>query len=143
MSNNYTSPSSEIVGREGQMYNEATETNPKIDFQHYGIFSNTNTYAVTFNPMINRPKTKYFEHQPVRPPSNNQHTTKGLHEPPVSMTDGQYYMHNGITKEPPLLPPYLKKPEDLGNIQGLAKESNKGSIIYGPSHKVIVENNIY
>ena len=143
MSNNYKSANSEIVGREGQMYNEATETNKQIKYQHYGIFTNTNTYAVTFNPMINRPETKYIENKPVRRPPEKQHMTKGLHEPPVSMTDGQYYIHHGHIKAPPLLPPYLKKPEKLGEVQGLAYEKNKGNVIYGPKHKVIVENNIY
>ena len=143
MSNNYNSPNAEIVGREGQMYNEATETNQHVKYVHYGIFANTNTYAVTFNPMINRPETKYFQHQPIKRPPENQHRTKGLHEPPVSMTDGQYYLHHGQVKAPPLLPPYLKKPEKLGEMQGLAHEKDKGNIIYGPTHKVIVENNIY
>lgn len=143
MSNKYKSPFSEIVGREGEMYNEATMTNPNLHFQHFGIFANDNTYAVTFNPLINRPFTKIMEHKPVRPPPTNQHITKPICEPPVSMTDSQFYLNNAKAITPPILPPYLKMPQDLARIQGLAKENNKGSIIYGPTHTVTTNNIIY
>ena len=143
MDNDYKSPNAEIVGREGVMYNENTEKVRFIKGKHYGIFSNDNTYAVTFNPKVNLPPTIVRENKPVRPPPTNQHTTKGLHEPPVSLTDGKHYIHHGYVKKPPLLPPYLKKPEDLARIQGLADENNKGSIIYGPKHSVIIKKKIY
>ena len=48
------SPQAEIVGREGMMSNEATIKNKDIQYQHFGVFSNTNSYSVTFNPFINR-----------------------------------------------------------------------------------------
>ena len=138
MSNDYRSVFSEIVGREGMMYNEATIKKKDIKFQHFGIFSNDNTYAVTFNPYINRPETKVFEHKPVRRPPTNQHITDHKHEPPVSMTDAKYYIHTGRAKTPPVLPKYLKKPEKYGNVQGRAHEKEKGNVIYGPEHKVYV-----
>mgnify|MGYP001104307027 CR=1 FL=1 len=143
MSNNYKSANSEIVGREGMMYNEATEKIKVINYPHHGIFSNDNTYAITFNVELNRPPTKFKEHKPVRPPHSNEHRTKGLHEPPVGFTDNFQYLHYDRVKPPPLLPPYLKKPEDLARIQGLSNEPNKGEIIYGPTHRVNVSNIVY
>lgn len=143
MMNNYRSPETEIVGREGQMYNEATITDHNIEFNDFGIFANDNTYAVSFNPYYNRPKTKYIEQKPVRRPPWNQHRTKTYNEPPVSMTDGMFFMKNDSVKPPPLLPVHLKKPQDLARIQGLAKEHNKGNIIYGPTHTNTVSYNIY
>ena len=143
MSNNYKSPSSEIVGREGQMYNEATITDQNIDFQDFSIFANDFTYPITFNPYLNRPKTKYIEHKPVRNSLYNQHITKQLHEPPVSMTDGMFYLHNDAAKPPPILPPYLNHPEQLGKVQGLANEQNKANIIGGPTHINIISNIVY
>ena len=143
MSNNYRSPNAEIVGREGMMYNEATMKVTPIPNHPYGIFSNTNTYAVTFNPHINKPPTLKMENKPVRRPNNREHITIGEHEPPVSLTDGQYYLHYGKTKAAPVLPPYLKKPEKLGNIQGLMNQKDNGNVIYGPTHQVTVVNNVY
>ena len=128
--NNYKNPYSTTVGTEGAMFNENTKTEAKIDFNHYGIFSNDNTYAVKFNPNINRPPTKYFTDKPVKPPPTNQHITKGLHEPAVAITDGGYYIKKDKANSPPLLPVYLNKPEDLGQIHGLSNERNKGRIYY-------------
>ena len=142
-SNNYKSPDTEIAGREGQMYNEATITDKTIEFNDFGIFANDNTYAVSFNPYFNRPKTKYIENKPVRRPPTKEHRTKTYNEPPVSMTDGMFYLNNAYAKPPPVLPVYLKKPEDLARIQGLANESNKGNIIYGPTHTNNVSYIIY
>lgn len=143
MSNNYRSPETEIVGAEGMMVNEGTITDHNIEFNDYGIFANDNTYPVTFNPYFNRPKTVIIEQKPVRRPPWNEHRTKTYNEPPVSMTDGMFYLHNAEAKPPPLLPVHLKKPEDLAKIQGLAKEYNKGNIIYGPTHTNTVSYNIY
>lgn len=140
---NYKSPETEIAGREGQMYNEATITDHNIEFNDYSIFSNDNTYAVSFNPYYNRPKTKIIENKPVRLPPWNQHITKTYNEPPVSMKDGRFYLHNARANPPPLLPEFLKKPEDLARIQGLAKEHNKGDIIYGPTSINTVSHIIY
>lgn len=66
----------------------------------------------------------------MKPPPTNQHITKPLHEPPVAITDGGYYIKKDKANKPPLLPPYLKKPEKLGEIQGRANEKNKGNIDY-------------
>ncbi len=140
--NKYRNPNSTTVGTEGAMFNEGTKTEKHIDFNHYGIFSNDNTYAVTFNQNINRPPTKYFENKPVRPPKSNQHVTRVSVEPPVSLTDGGYYLKNDKTKKPPILPPYLKKPEDPNIIQGKAEEKNKGNIYYYKPTK-IKENKIH
>ena len=144
MSNDYRSPHAEIVGREGMMFNEATMKNKDIEFQHFGVFSNTNTYSVTFNPFINRPPTQIIEHdEPVRFPDTREHITKPLHEPPVSITDGGFYRHIGQHDKPvPLLPKYLKKPEPPA-MQGRAREYNKQDIRYGPTQHVITQNNIY
>lgn len=133
---NYRNPYSKTVGAEGTMFNENTKTEMQVDFNHYGIFSNDNTYAVTFNPKINRPPTKYFQDKPVKPPPSNQHITKPLHEPPVSITDGGYYIKKDKADKPPLLPVYLKKPENLGEIQGIANEKNKGNIGYYKPQKL-------
>ena len=141
--NNYKNPHSTTIGTEGAMFNEAMKMEKKIDFNHYGIFSNDNTYAVSFNPNINRPPMKYFQNKPIKPPHTNQHITKPINEPPVSITDGGYFMKKDKPKEPPLLPPYLKKPEKLGEVQGKAHEKDKGQIIYGPKHKVKIENIVY
>lgn len=143
MSNNYKSPQTEIAGREGYMYNQATITDRVIKYPHYDIFSNDNTYAVTFNPFLNRPDTKIWEHETVKLPRPLEHTTKPLHEPPVVITDGKYYMHLPKAEAPPLLPPYLKQPEDLGKIQGLTREKDKGNVIYGPTHYHIVKYTIW
>lgn len=143
MSNNYKSPETEIAGREGYMYNQATITERKIPFFDHGLFSNDNTYAVSFNPFINRPKTKFIEQEIIKLPFPKEHTTKPLHEPPVSLTDGKYYMHCPATKPAPLLPPYLKKPQDLSRIQGLMREKDKGNVIYGPTHYNTVIHTIY
>ena len=134
--NNYKNPYSKTVGTEGAMFNEATKTEMQVDFNHYGIFSNDNTYAVTFNPKINRPPTKYFQDKPVKPPLSNQHITKPLHEPPVTITDGGYFIKKDKAEKPPLLPVYLKKPENLGEIQGRADEKNKGNIHYYKPQKL-------
>lgn len=143
MSNSYRSPNAEIVGREGMMYNEATLKVIHIPNHPYGIFSNTNDYAVTFNPYMNKPPTFITEDKPVRRPDLKENITKAEHEPPVSMTDSRFYRHVGKTQEAPVLPPYLKKPEKLGNVQGLSREKEKGSVIYGPTHQVTVVNNVY
>ncbi len=143
MSNNYKSSNVEILGREGMMYNEATEKIRNINYPHHSIFSNDNTYAITFNVEMNRPPTKYKEHKPVRQPSTNEYRTRGLHESPVNLTDNLQYLHYSKCKPTPLLPPYLKRPEDSARIQGLANESNKGSIIYGPTRRVNVSNIVY
>ena len=143
MSNNYRSPDTEIVGREGQMFNEATLTDRTIEFEDFGIFANDNTYPVTFNPMYNRPKTKNLEYEDVRRPLLGERTTRPVNEPPVALTDGMFYLNNAQCKPPPVLPPYLQKPEDLAKIQGLAREYEKGNIIYGPTHEHTVTHIIY
>ena len=128
--NKYGKPNSTTVGAEGTMFNEGTKTEKTIEFNHFGIFSNDNTYAVTFNQRINRPPTKYMENKPVKPPKSNQHNTRPLHEPTVSITVGVYYFKKDKAPKAPILPPYLKKPEKLGEIQGRADERNKGRIGY-------------
>ena len=111
MSNDYWSPQTEIVGREGMMFNEATLKNKDIGFQHFGVFINTNTYSVTFNP--------------VRFLDTREHITKPLHEQPVNITDGGFFRHIGQHDKPvPLLPKYLKKPEPPA-MQGRAREYYK------------------
>lgn len=141
--NNYRSVNASIRGVPGCMYNEATETIKIGKFEDFGIYTNDNTYAVTFNYNLNRPPTKYYQTIPVRYPSTNQHQTKKIREPPVDLTDGKQYIRFDRVKPAPLLPPYLKKPEDLGKIKGLAREMNKGTVIYGPTHKVVVANTVY
>ena len=106
--NRYRDPNSSTVGAEGTMYNQATRTEKTLNYNHYGIFANDNTYAVMFNPYINRPPTKYMTDKPVKPPPSKQHITKPTTEPATS-----------ITKQPPLLPPYLTNPEDLGARKGI------------------------
>lgn len=143
MTNDCRSPQAEIVGREGMMFNQATMKKKDVPYQHFGIFSNDNTYAVTFNPFINRPPTtKIQPSKPVRFPDTQEHTTKPVNEPPVSMTDGGFYRHVGKVKPAPLLPVFLKKPEKP-QIQGRAQEEDKGNIIYGPTQRIITQNNVY
>lgn len=125
------------------MYNEATLLKHTIPYEHYGILSNDNTYAIHFNPNYNRHPYTYFEYKPVKFPQTYEHTTKTETEPPVALTDGKAYLHQGSVKPPPLLPPYLKKPEDLGLLQSRAWERNKGDIIYGHTQQVIITNNVY
>lgn len=143
MSNDYKSSNIEIIATEGMMYNEATLKRYTIPYEDHGIFRNDNTYAVTFNHDINRPIYYYFKLKPVRLPQTNEHTTKLTTEPPVCMTDGQYYIHSPRVKPPPMLPPYLGRAEDYGLLQGRAQERDKADIVYGPKHKVVVENIVY
>lgn len=140
---NYKSSNIEIVGREGMMFNEATLKTIKIPYEHYGILANDNTYAVTFDPYMNQPVYTYFEYYPLRRPTAEEHKTKTATEPPVALTDGNQYMHKGYVQPTPLLPPYLNRPEDLGLLQGRAKEFNKADIVYGPKHKVHITNIVY
>ena len=128
--NKYKNPNSTAVGTAGQMVNENMKTEKQINYQHYGIFANDNTYAVTFNPQINRPPTKHMTHYPIKPPPTNQLITITYNEPPASLTDGKAYLNNATSNTPPIIPPYLNKPEDLATIQGLADEKNKGRIDY-------------
>ena len=141
--NRYKDPNSSTVGAEGTMFNQATRTEKQIEYNHYGIFANDNTYAITFNPYINRPPTKYMADKPVKPPPSNQHITKPTVEPATSITDGGFYLKNNKTKKPPLLPPYLNKPEELGEIQGRAYEKDKAQIIREPNRKVKFETILY
>lgn len=141
--NRYKDPNSSTVGAEGTMFNQATRTEKQIDFNHFGIFSNDNTYAITFNPYINRPPTKYMVDKPVKPPHSKQRTTKPTVEPATSITDGGYYLKNDKTKEPPLLPPYLNKPEKLGEIQGRAYEKDKANLIYTNPQKILQTHTNY
>lgn len=141
--NNYKNPESTTVGTEGTMFNENMKREKEVDYNHYGIFSNDNTYAVMFNPRINRPPIKYFENKPVRPPPSKQHITKPLHEPPVAITDGGYYLRKDKAPKTPKLPPYLKKPEKLGEIQGLACEKDKANVIREKNYTLKTENIIY
>ena len=134
--NRYRDPNSSTVGAEGTMYNQATRTEKTLNYNHYGIFANDNTYAVMFNPYINRPPTKYMTDKPVKPPPSKQQITKPTTEPATSITDGGYYLKNNRTKKPPLLPPYLTNPEDLGEIQGRAYEKDKSNIMYTKQQKV-------
>ena len=134
--NRYRDPNSSTVGAEGTMYNQATRTEKTLNYNHYGIFANDNTYAVMFNPYINRPPTKYMTDKPVKPPPSKQQITKPTTEPATSITDGGYYLKNNKTKKPPLLPPYLTNPEDLGAIQGRANEKDKSNIMYTKQQKV-------
>ena len=141
--NKYKNPNSTAVGTAGQMVNENMKTEKQINYQHYGIFANDNTYAVTFNPQINRPPTKHMTHYPIKPPPTNQHITITYNEPPASLTDGKVYLNNAAANAPPIIPPYLNKPEDLATIQGLADEKNKGRVIYGPTHIIKQKNIVY
>ncbi|KAK8836401.1 hypothetical protein M9Y10_039744 [Tritrichomonas musculus] len=141
--NKYRQSNTTIVGASGQMYAEGAKHDRNINYTHYGIFANDNTYAVTFNPRYNRPPTKIIEQKPIKQPPSNQYITKPLHEPPTSITEAKFYLNNATADKPPLLPPYLNRPEDLGIIQGLANEKNKGNIEYGPAHKNIITYNIY
>ena len=141
--NKYKNPNSTTIGVSGCMVNENMRTEKQINYNHYGIFANDNTYAVTFNPFINRPPTKHMTHYPIKPPPANQHITKTYNEPPVSLTDGKVYLNNATSNPPPLLPPHLNKPEDLAAIQGLANEKNKGRVQYGPTHIVNQKNIVY
>lgn len=138
--NKYKNPNSTTIGTTGCMYNESTTTNEDVEYNHYGIYSNDNTYAVTFNPHINRPPTKNMPHYPVRPPPTDEHMTLTQNEPPVSMTDGMHYLNNATTLPPPLLPPYLNKPQDLAAIQGLANERDKANLIYTKPANISFKN---
>ena len=128
--NKYRSPNSTTVGTAGQMVNEGLKTEKQINYPHYGIYSNDNTYAVTFNPYMNRPPTKMFSHYPIKSPPTNQRITKTYNEPPVSITENNVYLSNAASKESPILPPYLNEPEDNSVIQGLSEEKNKDQIDY-------------
>lgn len=131
--NKYRNANTTIVGGEGMMYNQATEIVKKVDYPHYGIYSNDNTYAVTFNPQINRPPTQIIQSEVVKPPHTNQHITKPVCEPPVALSDSRMYLNNAQARPAPVLPPYLNKPEDLGRIQGLCDKRLKEYVIYGPT----------
>ena len=120
--NKYVNPNATTIGGEGMAWNEGTQIDKQIEFNHYGIFSNDNTYAITFNPYINRPPTKYLQQQTTKPPHTNQRITKINVEPPSSLTDGNQYIVNDKVNNPPLLPPYLQKPENLGEIQGISQK---------------------
>lgn len=138
--NKYKSPISTTFGTTGCMYNESTITMKDIEYNHYGLYANDNTYAVTFNPHINRPPTTYIPHNPVRPPQTNEQMTITQNEPSVSMTDGMHYLNNATSKPPPYLPPYLNRPDDQPTIQGLADEKNKANLIYFKPHNVNIKN---
>lgn len=129
MTNRYRSPNSTITATTGQMWNEATRTERNVNFNHYGIFSNDNTYPVTFNPYVNRPPTRIIENKPINLPPAKQHITKPTIEPPVSLTDSLQYMKNDYAKPPPLLPPYLSKPSKEV-MQGATDERNHLQIAY-------------
>ncbi len=131
--NKYRSPNTKIVAGDGLMYNQATKIEKDIKYQHYGIYSNDNTYAVTFNPYINRPPTKFMQTESVRMPPSDQHITKPVCEPPVALSDSRMYLNNAQARPAPVLPPYLNKPEDLGRIQGLCDKRLKEYVIYGPT----------
>lgn len=143
MSNDWKSPYSENIATEGLWYNHNTVKKKVIHFPHYGIYTNDNTYAVTFNPMMNRPETVVYEYYPQRPPHTGEHKTKPEHEPPVCISDSGKYIHQGgKVKDGPKLPPYLKR-YDKPEIQGRAMEYNKGSIKYGPTQHLVTQNIIY
>lgn len=137
--NKYRNPDSSIIGAEGMGFNEGTRIEEDIEFEDYGVFTNDNTYSITFNPYYNRPKIKIHQQESVRPPKSNQHITKPSVEPPVQMTDNWQYIRNDKAPRAPILPPYLKKPAKE-QIQGAMNEKDKGNIIYGPQHKVNIEN---
>lgn len=138
--NKYKSPNSTTFGTTGCMYNESTNTDKDIEYKHFGLYANDNTYAVTFHPHINRPPTTYMPHYPVRPPPTNEQMTLTQNEPSVSMTDGMHYLNNATSKPPPLLPPYMNRPDDLTTIQGSADEKNKANLIYFKPHNVNIKN---
>lgn len=128
--NRYRSPYSDIVGTSGQMYNEATKTERVINYNHYGICVNDNTYAVTFNPYINRPPTTVTQQDVIKLPRHNEHITKTYNEPPAGFTENNVYIASASVESPPLLPPYLNEPlEEV--IQG--KTDAEDSALYTPS----------
>ena len=139
MSNQYKNPKANINGVEGSMFNENTKIETPIKYEHYGIYSNDNTYAITFNPKINRPPIKYFDNKPVRPPPQTQHITKAINEPPISITEGGFYLRKDKAKKPPLLPPYLNKPDEE-KLQGQSYDKNKGRIMYYKPNKIDIRN---
>ncbi len=143
MSNDYKSSNAEIIGREGMMFNEATLKKYEIPYRDFGILSNDNTYAVSFNPNVNRHEHTFFEFKPVRFPPTDEQTTRTLNEPPVGLTDGMAYIKQDYVKPPPLLPPYLNKPESPIKLQGSASEQDKAPIVYGPKRVIHTTNTVF
>lgn len=143
MSNDYKSSNAEIVSTEGMMFNEATLKKYTIPFDDFGILSNDNTYAVSFNPFLNKHEESYFEYKAVRFPQTDEQTTRTLNEPPVGLTDGMAYIKQDYVKPPPLLPPYLNKPESPIKLQGSASEQDKAPIVYGPKRIIHTTNIVF
>lgn len=139
----YKNPNSNIVGTSGQMYNEATKIEKNINYEDFGIYTNDNTYAVTFNHSINRPATKQLPEVKIKPPTTSQQVTKTFNEPPVALTENKIYFNNSSVKKPPLLPPYLNKPEDEGLIQGRTNGFNNGNIVYNHKNTINYKNLVY
>ena len=139
----YKSPHSTITGGMGYMWNEATVRKIKIPYEDYGIYSNDNTYAITFNEKLNRPPMWKTDEKIIRYPSTKQRETKTYFEPPVSMTDGRFFVKSDKCQKTPVLPVYLKKPEDLGRIQGLTKNGIQEYVIYGPTHTITETRILY
>ena len=127
--NQYRHPDAVIVGTEGQMFNQGAQIEANIDFEDYGVFTNDNTYSITFNPYYNRPKIKVIQQETVKRPKMGQRITKPSIEPPCSITENGMILRNDFVKEAPVLPPYLNKPLKEP-IQGSSKEQDKGPINY-------------
>ncbi len=143
MFNDYKSSNAQIIATEGMMYNEATLKKLRIHYEDYGILSNDNTYAVKFNPNINRHDHIFFEDRPVRLPPIEEHHTRTSAEPPVAMTDSKSFIKHDYVKPPPLLPPYLNKPESPIQLQGKANEPDKGSVVYGPKRQIHTTKTVF
>ena len=122
------------------MYNQATQIVQKIDYPHYGIFSNDNTYPVTFNPYKNRPPTEIIQRDVARPPHTSERMTKPFCEPPVDLSDARMYLHHATSKPAPVLPPYLNKPQDLGQVQGVCDKRMQEYIQFFPPYPVVQKN---
>lgn len=120
---NYRSPNSTVIGGEGHMYGEAMKTDRSINYQDFGIFANDNTYAVTFNPFFNQPKTEVHVNPPVRPPPTNQRVTKTFNEPPADITDNGMYVKNPTATMPTPRQSVTSTNDSPSIIQGTGKQS--------------------
>ena len=133
--NNYKNPNASIIGVDGLMFNQATILEQDIEYEDYGVFSNNNTYSVTFNPNINRPKIKVFQQEIIKRPKLNEPPIKTYTEPCVSITENGFYLTNSKCSDPPILPPYLQKPLNE-KIQGTTNETDKSPLGYYKQHKI-------
>ena len=127
--NKYKSVNSVIVGAEGKMHNENTQTIKNISKLDCGLFANDNTYAITFNPYLNQPDYKIIPEEHKKLEKTRQHITKPLNEPPTIITDNGKFIRKTHLPPTQFKPKYQKR-ENKNMIQGTCSEVFNTNIIY-------------